>query len=102
MLLEIVSLGEGVDKMINWKVRLKNRNWVIAFISQLFIVAQIILGGLNSLGVTDFQLSEAVEDWVLTLVNAVFVILSMLGIVQDPTTKGYGDSSRAMQYNDPN
>ncbi|MFH7818092.1 phage holin [Neobacillus thermocopriae] len=88
--------------MINWKVRLKNRNWVIAFISQLFIVAQIIIGGLNSLGITDFQLSDAVEDWILTLVNAVFVILSMLGIVQDPTTKGYSDSSRAMQYKDPN
>jgi phi LC3 family holin len=28
-------------------------------------------------------------------------LLSLLGIVQDPTTKGYGDSERALQYKDP-
>jgi phi LC3 family holin len=39
---------------------------------------------------------------VLTVANAVFVLLSLLGIVQDPTTKGYGDSERALQYKDPN
>ncbi|WP_423802057.1 phage holin [Neobacillus sp. SAB-20_R2A] len=88
--------------MINWRVRFKNRNWVIAFISQLFIVAQMILGGLNSLGITSFQLSDALQDWVITLANAVFVLLSLLGIVQDPTTKGYGDSTRALNYKDPN
>ncbi|MCH6264016.1 phage holin [Neobacillus citreus] len=88
--------------MINWKVRFKNRNWVIAFISQLFIVAQMILGGLNSMGITNFQLSDALQDWVITLANAVFVLLSLLGIVQDPTTKGYGDSTRALNYKDPN
>jgi phi LC3 family holin len=88
--------------MINWKVRFRNRNWVIAFIAQLFIVAQFVLGGLNSLGITDFQISDALQEWVITLVNAVFVLLSMLGIVQDPTTKGYGDSQRALQYKDPN
>lgn len=88
--------------MINWKVRFRNRNWVVAFIAQLFIVAQIVLAGLNSLGVTDFQISDALQDWVITVVNAVFVLLSMLGVVQDPTTKGYGDSERALQYKDPN
>ncbi|MEH7107535.1 MULTISPECIES: phage holin [Bacillaceae] len=88
--------------MINWKVRFKNRNWVIAFISQLFIVAQLVLSCLNSLGVTDFQLSNAMQDWVITFANAIFVLLSLLGIIQDPTTKGYGDSERALNYKDPN
>ncbi|MGG3470664.1 phage holin [Neobacillus pocheonensis] len=88
--------------MINWKVRFRNKNWVIAFISQLMIIAQLVLAGLNSLGVTDFQLSHAIQNSILTLVNAVFVILSMLGLVQDPTTKGFGDSERAMNYKDPN
>lgn len=91
-----------MGRLINWKVRFRNRNWVIAFISQMFIVAQIVLGGLNSMGITDFQITKALEDWVITLANAVFVLLSMLGIVQDPTTKGYGDSERALQYKDPN
>lgn len=88
--------------MINWKVRFRNKNWVIAFISQIMIVAQIVLSCLNYLGVTEFQLTDAIQNSILTLVNAVFVILSMLGLVQDPTTKGFSDSDRAMQYKDPN
>jgi phi LC3 family holin len=88
--------------MINWKVRFKNRNWVIAFIAQLMIVAQMLLGGLNALGITDFQLTDAIQQTILTLVNAVFILLSMLGLIQDPTTKGYGDSERALNYKDPN
>ncbi|MEO2078373.1 MAG: phage holin [Bacillus sp. (in: firmicutes)] len=88
--------------MINWKVRLRNKHWVIAFISQIMILAQVVLSGLNSLGVTSFQLTDAIQSSILTVVNVVFVILSLLGVVQDPTTKGYGDSERALNYNDPN
>ncbi|WP_026566977.1 phage holin [Bacillus sp. UNC41MFS5] len=88
--------------MINWKVRLKNRNWVIAFVSQIMIIAQMVLACLNSFGIIDFQLTDAIQNGVLTFLNAVFVLLSMLGMVQDPTTKGYGDSERALTYKDPN
>jgi phi LC3 family holin len=88
--------------MINWKVRLRNKQWVVAFISQLMIMAQMVLSGLNSLGVTNFQLTDAIQGTVLTFVNVVFVVLSLMGVVQDPTTKGYGDSARALNYKDPN
>ncbi|WP_312475293.1 phage holin [Neobacillus sp.] len=88
--------------MINWKIRFKNRNWVIAFISQLLIVAQMGLAGLHSLGLVNFQITDAIHNSILTFVNAVLILLSMLGIVQDPTTKGYGDSERALKYKDPN
>ncbi|MDR7235643.1 phage holin [Neobacillus drentensis] len=88
--------------MINWKVRLKNRNWIIACISQIMIVAQMVLACLNSFGIIDFQLTDAIQNGVLTFVNAVFVLMSMLGMVQDPTTKGYADSERALTYKDPN
>jgi phi LC3 family holin len=87
--------------MINWKVRFKNRNWVIAFVSQVLIVAQLVLSGLHSVGLIEFQLTDAVQNSIITIVNAVFVVLSMLGIVQDPTTKGYGDSERALNYKEP-
>lgn len=87
--------------MINWKVRFKNLNWVIAFLSQLMIVAQLVLSGLHSIGLIDFQLSDAIQNTILTTANAVFVLLSMLGLVQDPTTKGYGDSQRALKYEEP-
>lgn len=87
--------------MINWKVRFKNPVWVGAFVSQIIIVIQIILVGLHSLGITDFQLSEDVEGWVLMLVNAIFVILASLGVVQDPTVEGVGDSNKSLMKKEP-
>jgi phi LC3 family holin len=93
---------EGDGKMINWKVRFKNKSWVMAFVAQLLIVAQMFLGGLNALGITDFQLSDAIQQSILTFINAVFILLSMMGLVQDPTTKGMSDSERAKSYKEPN
>lgn len=87
--------------MINWKVRFKNKGWVMAFVSQLMILAQVLLTVLNTLGVTDFQLTEQIKSEVLTVVNSVFVLLSLMGVIQDPTTKGFGDSERALGYKDP-
>ena len=87
--------------MINWKVRFKNPLWVSSFVSQLFIVAQIIIVGANQAGLTDFVLVREVEEWVLALLNAIFVVLASLGIVQDPVTKGVSDSPKAMEYNEP-
>ena len=88
--------------MVNWTVRLRNKTWVIAFLSQILIVAQVILEGFNMLGWTSFSLTAEIQNEVLMVVNAAFVILSMLGIIQDPTTKGYRDSKRAMTYKEPN
>lgn len=87
--------------MINWKVRFKNPIWVSAFVSQLIIVIQIVLVGLHSLGITDFQLSKDVEGWVLMLVNAIFVVLASLGVVQDPTVTGVGDSEKSLLKEQP-
>ncbi|MBT2683386.1 phage holin [Bacillus sp. ISL-37] len=88
--------------MFNWGIRFKNKAWVIAFISQLMIVAQIVLEGLNILGWTTFRLTDELQNEILMLVNGIFMILAMLGIIQDPTTKGYRDSKRAMEYKEPN
>lgn len=87
--------------MINWKVRFKNRLWVVAFMSQLFILAEVLLLGAHAAGLTDFQLTEEIKGWVLAVVNAIFGVLSMLGVVQDPTTDGMEDSEQAKQYSEP-
>jgi phi LC3 family holin len=87
--------------MINWKIRFKNWLWVSSFISQVMIVLQIFLVGLNAAGLTDFVLSEDIKGWVLALSNAVFVLLSMLGLVQDPTVEGVGDSQRSLTRYEP-
>jgi phi LC3 family holin len=87
--------------MINWKVRFKNRLWVVAFMSQLFILAEVLLVGAHAAGITDFKLTEEIKGWVLAVINAVFAVLSTLGIVQDPTTNGIEDSVQAKGYSEP-
>lgn len=87
--------------MINWKVRFNNRTWVAGFISQLMIIIEMVFTGLNVIGVTHIHLSAAVQNYILSLVNAVLILLSMFGIIQDPTTKGYSDSAQALTYNEP-
>jgi phi LC3 family holin len=90
-----------MKKVINWKVRFKNWGWVSGFIAQLLIVAEMIITGLNSMGVTDFQLTDMIKDYVLGIANAVFILLSMHGIVQDLPAKGYSDSEQALKYDEP-
>ncbi|OCA87253.1 phage holin [Pseudobacillus wudalianchiensis] len=87
--------------MINWKLRFKNPAWVVSFFSQILILAQLITGGLNQIGFIHFSWTDQFNTWLLAVINAVLVILSMLGIVQDPTTKGYADSERAKKYTEP-
>lgn len=86
---------------INWKVRFRNRLWVVGFISQLFILAEILLVGAHAAGITDWQLTEEFKGWVLAVVNAIFGLLATLTHVQDPTTEGMEDSRQAMRYEKP-
>jgi phi LC3 family holin len=87
--------------MINWKVRFKNPKWLVGFVSQLLIVAQMVIAGLNQAGVIHFEWSDQINNWVLGFVNVLLIVLGMLGVVQDPTTKGYSDSDNALTYEDP-
>ena len=83
--------------MINWKVRLKNVNFWLAAIPATLLVAQSIAA------LFGFALPvQAVEGKLLDLINAVFGLLTILGIVNDPTTRGLGDSARALGYREPN
>ena len=44
---------------------------------------------------------DAVTGVVVAVINIIFGILAFAGIVQDPTTEGYGDSERALKYTEP-
>ena len=44
---------------------------------------------------------DALGDKLVALVNAVFCVLAILGIVNDPTTAGLGDSENALTYEFP-
>ena len=82
--------------MINWKVRIKNKNFWLAIIPAVLIFIQTVaavFGYTVDLGDMSGKL--------LAVVNAIFVVLAILGIVTDPTTSGIGDSDRALGYDEP-
>lgn len=87
--------------MINWKVRFKNPQWVSAFVAQLLIIVELVVAGGHAAGLWSFTWSKEIDTWVLTVVNAVLVAMSMMGIVQDPTTSGYGDNEQAKTFSEP-
>lgn len=81
---------------INWGVRIRNKAFWSALIPALALLVQAIaalFGFTIDLTKTTGQL--------LAVVDAVFAVLVILGIVTDPTTKGVGDSDRAMTYEKP-
>ena len=81
---------------INWQVRIKNKVFWIALIPAVLLLVQT---GCSVFGVElDFG---TLQDKLLAVVNALFAVLVILGIVADPTTEGLGDSKRAMSYEEP-
>lgn len=82
--------------MINWKVRFKSKVFWMAIIPGLLLLAQTIL---NVFGV-QFDFTD-IQQKLLSVVEAVFGVLVILGIVTDPTTAGISDSDRALTYTKP-
>ena len=94
--LEVIK--KGITTMnINWIVRIKNKAFWLAIIPAVIVLVQMIA---DIFGVT-LDLGE-VGNKLIGVVNAVFTILAILGIVVDPTTKGMSDSTRALTYDKPN
>lgn len=81
---------------INWRTRLKNKSFWLAIVPALLIVVQSVAA---PFGYT-IDIEYLGVQWA-AVVNAVFGVLSVVGIVNDPTTFGLGDSSRAMGYDEP-
>ena len=81
---------------INWTVRLKNKNFWITFIPAVLLIVQPILA---IFGVTIDATSIGAK--LLAIVDSIFVVLAVLGIVTDPTTAGVSDSEQAMTYTTP-
>ena len=82
--------------MINWKVRIKNKTFWMTVIPAVALVVQAVAG------VFGFTLDfTTLVGKLLAVVDAVFALLVILGIVVDPTTAGVGDSARAMGSDEP-
>ena len=83
--------------MINWKVRIKNKNFWLALVPALALLLQTFLAVFN----VRLELGETI-DKLLVFINALFAVFVIVGVVNDPTTSGVSDSSRAMTYDRPN
>lgn len=82
--------------MINWKVRIKNKNFWMTLIPAVLMLVQVVAA------VFGFSLDLGdLGNKLLTVVNAVFAVLAILGIVTDPTTAGISDSDQALTYEEP-
>ena len=82
--------------MINWTVRLKNKNFWLSLIPAILLMIQVVAA---PFGLTlDFG---ELGNQLLAIVNAIFAVLVILGIVEDPTTAGINDSAQALTYEEP-
>ncbi len=82
--------------MINWDVRWKNKTFWITIIPAIILLVQAVAGLFGF----ELELSE-LQEKLLVVVNAVFGVLVILGVVVDPTTHGVNDSVRALGYKEP-
>ena len=99
VLLRILLFFDGLEDFtmnINWIVRLKNKSFWLSFIPAVLLLIQAVAA------VFGFTLDFGpLGDQLLEVVNVIFIILSLLGVVTDPTTKGVSDSQQALTYTEP-
>lgn len=82
--------------MVNWTVRVKNKTFWLTLIPAVLLLIQVtaaVFGYTLELG--------GLGDKLLDVVNALFAVLAILGVVTDPTTAGVKDSQQAMTYTKP-
>ncbi|MFJ3389954.1 MULTISPECIES: phage holin [unclassified Lysinibacillus] len=79
---------------INWKVRIRHKQFWVSLIALLIVLANQIAGIFN-VDITIYN------DQVTAISETILSILGLLGIIIDPTTKGVSDSQLAMDYNKP-
>lgn len=82
--------------MINWKVRIKNKAFWLSLIPALLLLIQAVAYVFGF----SLDLSE-MGDKLLAVVNSLFAVLAILGVVTDPTTAGVSDSAQALTYEKP-
>lgn len=83
-------------KKINWMVRIKNKNFWLTLIPAVLLLIQVVVAPFGyqwDFGVLNEQLAA--------IINALFAVLVILGVVNDPTTDGVADSDQALTYKAP-
>lgn len=82
---------------INWTVRLRNKAFWMAIIPAMLMLIQAV----GAVFGYDLDFGE-IGNRLVAVVETAFMVLGILGIVNDPTTASLSDSDRAMTYTKPN
>ena len=81
---------------INLVARAKNKLFWMAFIPALLLLVQMIAA------LFGWQLDlQDLQGKLLAVIDAAFGLLIVIGVGNDPTTKGLSDSAQAMTYTAP-
>ena len=73
---------------INWRIRLRNKTFWLTLVPLIVLLTQQL--GLNWVP----------ENWE-SIFSTVMAILTVVGIINDPTTAGITDSEQALSYYEP-
>ncbi|MEA5002413.1 MAG: phage holin [Christensenella sp.] len=91
-------------KKINWKVRVKSPQFWIGILG---VIASPVLAyyGLSYADMTTWESIGNILGQFFTnpflIGTVVMAVLSFIGVLSDPTTKGLSDSEQAMEYKKP-
>ncbi|EPV0784979.1 phage holin [Listeria monocytogenes] len=80
---------------INWKLRMKSKVFWVSAIPLVLVLVQQLLGWF---GVT--IPADTINKQALDFVNSMFLLLGVLGVVNDPTTPGTSDSELVQNRKD--
>lgn len=78
-------------KKINWMVRIQNKAFWLSLIPAVLLLIQVVAA------VFGYQLDLGeLGNRLLAVVNALFALLAVLGVITDPTTSGVCDSDNVL------
>ena len=77
-------------KKINWMVRIQNKAFWLSLIPAVLLLVQVVAA-------VGYQLYLGeLGNRLLAVVNALFAVLAVLGVITDPTTSGVCDSDNVL------
>lgn len=73
---------------MDWKTRIRSKTFWITLVPAVVVLIQMI-GNIFGLDMSNLT---GLSEQLIAVINALFVVLSILGIAVDPTTKGIKDN----------
>lgn len=83
--------------MINWKVRIKNPYFWLGIVGVLFTAMGINYEALTTWDILIQHFKQLIGNPYMIF----SIILSVIGVINDPTTVGLKDSENALNYTEP-